>query len=280
MGPRQPPDKRHAAYEAIFQRPGAAHHVPSPTFSPIPPQPHHPGYQFPPQQYQPPDRRTSMGSYNSAYSHNGYPQQPPPGTYRQSYYAPPPHFPPHIPPGAFDQQPPAPYGYPPPNMPRARSIISNTHSPGIITPQPDESPELSPQGLTPAQAYQAQARVYMNNTSPPQPEWNRYRTSPNSADRNSLSPPQNGGPNRNLDPPRLGINLEPDDGRLGIDFAGSSGTSSDDASELPWAKKEQTGPCLLYLLSPLTRTDYLLASSSRQAEIFPSASEQQRCIST
>lgn len=45
-----------------------------------------------------------------------------------------------------------------------------------------------------------------------------------------------------MEPPRLGINLEPDDGRLGIDFAGSSGNSSDDgSSELPWARNERAG---------------------------------------
>lgn len=242
MGPRQPPDKRHAAaYEAIFQRPNPTHHSPSQSYPHIPPQHNHPAYQFPPQQFHSsPDRRTSLGSY----SHNGYPQpqQLPPGTYRQSYYPPPPHIAQHLPPQPFDNQPPAPYGYPPPAVPRARSLLSNSHSPGIIAPQPEEPPDANPQGLTPAQAYQAQ--VFNNSgSSGSQSDRNRYRTSPAPPDRNSFPQSQNGASHKHQDPPRLGINLDADDGRLGIDFAGSSGNSSDDgSSELPWARNERTGP--------------------------------------
>ncbi|KXN92394.1 Rho1 guanine nucleotide exchange factor 1 [Leucoagaricus sp. SymC.cos] len=247
MGPRQPPDKRHVAYEAIFQRPGVAHHVPSQSVPHYPP-PVNPSFHFPQQPQPPQDRRTSLGSFSSGYSGNGYhsPQQLPPGTYRQSYYPSPSHIPQHLaPPGPYDQQPPGPYGYPPPGVPRARSVISNSHSPGIIAPNPDQPPEANPQGLTPAQAYQAQ--VYNNSASGPPPEWNRYRTSPTPPDRNSNSFPhsQNGSPASRpphyQDLPRLGINLDQDDGRLGIDFNGSSNSSDEGSSELPWARNERIG---------------------------------------
>jgi hypothetical protein len=249
MGPRQPPDKRHAAaYEAIFQRPGPSHHVSSQSFPRFPSQP---PPNFLPPHLQQHDRRTSLASFSSGYSHNGYhPAQPQiqSGAFRQPYL-PPPGQGQHLSPG------PNPYEglYPPPGAPRARSFISSTQSPGIIAPQPDEPPESHPHGLTPAQAYQAQ--VFDNGASGPPPDWNRYRTSPGPPDRqiHSLPNSQNGTPvSRNQQhqiPPRLGVNLDHDDGRLRIDFGGSNGTSSDDgSSELPWARNEYTGTSRVFPL--------------------------------
>ncbi|KAJ3865844.1 CNH domain-containing protein [Lentinula novae-zelandiae] len=85
---------------------------------------------------------------------------------------------------------------------------SLTNGPGIIAPKPEEPPDpsleaLTKSGLTPAQAYQAQ--IYRNSTPSSLPA------------------------------------VESDDGRLGIDFAAesnSSDQSTDDSSELPWARKE------------------------------------------
>ncbi|PCH36385.1 CNH-domain-containing protein [Wolfiporia cocos MD-104 SS10] len=93
-------------------------------------------------------------------------------------------------------------------MSRARSIAS---TPGVIAPQPEQPLDpsleaLTRAGLTPAQAYQAQ--VYMNSPMahyPPQP------------------PPP--------DLPRLGVSLETDDGRLGLDFGANNGTPSEASTE-------------------------------------------------
>ncbi|TFK39883.1 CNH domain-containing protein [Crucibulum laeve] len=255
LGPRQAPDKRHAAYESIFGRPGATHHqtTPTPANYPqyLPQQGTSQPYAYAPQQYQTnADRRTSYSSFApSVYSSSPYQSPPPQGPasiYRQSHYPTPPPHPQHPPPVSYPQQLPGSYGYPaslaPPNAtPRARSIISNSNASGIIVPPPSEPSDgsreaLAHPGLTPAQAYQAQ--VYQNSPAGIQGDKSMYRASP---DRSSHPQTQNGGPSRPHDAPRLGISLEHDDGRLGLDFAGSSGNSSDHgtdegSSELPWAR--------------------------------------------
>ncbi|KAJ3852453.1 CNH domain-containing protein [Lentinula lateritia] len=119
----------------------------------------------------------------------------------------------NIPPNAYPRYTPSSYNYTPSLAPpsvsiRARSIHSSTNGPGIIAPKPEEPPDpsleaLTKSGLTPAQAYQAQ--IYRNSTPSSLPA------------------------------------VESDDGRLGIDFAAesnSSDQSTDDSSELPWARNE------------------------------------------
>ena len=70
FGPRQPPpDKRHAAYESIFGRPGVSHHK-----------------QPPSQPYQSPDKRSSYDAPYSHYSHGPY--QPSYPSYPSSLLAP------------------------------------------------------------------------------------------------------------------------------------------------------------------------------------------------
>lgn len=113
LGPRQP-DKRHAAYESIFGRPSAPHHNPHPTHQPPPP---HPYYIHVPIDTRP---LIPYPTFQQPY----YPQQP----LYQPALAPQPH-------------------------PRALSLHSSPHSPGVLAPKPDEPPD--PNGLTPAQAYQA-----------------------------------------------------------------------------------------------------------------------------
>jgi hypothetical protein len=212
LGPRQPPpDKRHAAYESIFGRPGPSHQQP-----PYP--------QYPPQ-----DRRTSYNSYTQP--------QPP----RQSYY-PPPYAPQH-------------QGFvPPPHNPalaRARSVVSNSTSPDYI---PNDSPNHSPAphpGLTAAQAYQAQVFMNVPNHNNP-PQWNSQRVSPAPSVRHLQHPRSNlnGGSH---DFPQLGISLEHDDGRLGLDFISANTSTSldlatDDSSELPWARSEPACAFLPFFL--------------------------------
>ena len=196
LGPRQP-DKRYAAYEDIFGRPGASHHIP----------PSHQHYPYP-------DKRTSYSSQLSPPQH----QQP----YRHPY----PQYPQHIPP-SYTQSP---------HLGRAASALANPNS---------SRESLTPAGLTPAQAYQAQ--IFLENPAGLQPDWNRYHNAPGPSDRSS----HNGAPIHPMDPPRLGVSLDHDDGRLGLDFVGHPGNGSstqpspqdtdEGSSELPWIRAESAG---------------------------------------
>ncbi|KAG5647488.1 hypothetical protein DXG03_009424 [Asterophora parasitica] len=234
LGPRQPPDKRHAAYEDIFGRPGAPHHhtPPSSIYGP-PVQP------YPYQQSPVTDRRSSYASFAPSL-HNQPPSGLPPSTFRPQYY---PAAPPQHP---YPQQIPGSYGYPNaaqsyasphPSISRARSTVNTNGVPALSEEPPDM---LQHNGLTPAQAYQAQ--IYLNNPSGPNPN-SRIQASPGPSSR----PPSrvNAPKTHPGDAPRLGVSLDHDDGRLGLDFgAGSSGNSSDQgtddgSSELPWARDER-----------------------------------------
>src|SRR6266550_158222 len=227
LGPRQP-DKRYAAYESIFGRPGATHHQPSmpqPSFPLQQQLPQHPLYQY---QYSP-DRRTSFGSTYapSTYSHVSH--GPPSFHHRHNPYN---HHSQHVSPQSL---------YPPASIhSRARSVASSNQSPGIIMPQPPEPPDrtLEPftrQGLTPAQAYQAQ--FYLNDTA-----GSTYTSPPENPYHHPSGDP--GAPRQ--DTPKLSLTLEQDDSRLGLDFATTNGAGSDqgmdeDGSELPWARKDDSG---------------------------------------
>ncbi|KAG6856225.1 hypothetical protein H0H87_006376, partial [Tephrocybe sp. NHM501043] len=218
LGPRQPPDKRHTAYEDIFGRPGASHHTPPPP-------------NIYPQQYlQPPDKRSSYSSHHAPSIYNQQSSTP----YRQQYS--PQHYPQHIP-GSYaypgpQAQPPHPH----PAVARARSMMSS-HGASM---RPEESPEETHarNGLSAAQAYQAQ--IYSNG---PQAERNSYQASvPTSSSHNGPIP-------RPSDIPRIGVSLDHNDGRLSLDFAalsvGATGPPSDQGtdedSELPWARSDRAG---------------------------------------
>lgn len=225
--------------------------------SPPPPQP---GPHLHPQQqsYSSLDRRVSSVS-NTTYGPGPYPSQGPPSI-RQTYYPSPQasqaSFNPHT---SYPQYTPPYQGFsgslsPPSNpaLSRAKSINSNANSPDYYGPTPPMEPpnsayEPSPYpGLTSAQAYQAQ--VYMNNPNGPHPsgprDVNPQRVSPAPPDRVSSLHKQNGGSGPIRDPPQLGIRLEHDDGRLGIDFTTTNNSNSSDlgtdesGSELPWARSE------------------------------------------
>ncbi len=204
MGPRVQPDKRNTAYESIFGRPSASHHHPSPqaSYDPYVQSP----YQYPAanneQNSASLGRRTSFGS-TRAPSINYTPPPPVPSAYTQQYHP---------------QQQPSQQPYPPPapNVNYARSSTQSLRPPsttsrarsvgrsaGVITPLPEEPPDpnfeaLTRSGLTPAQAYQAQ--VYANNPS--------YQNQIHPADRQQPS----------SESPRIGLNIDSDDGKLGIDF--------------------------------------------------------------
>ncbi|KAF9240727.1 CNH domain-containing protein [Melanogaster broomeanus] len=233
-GPRQP-DKRNEAYELIFGRAPATHH-------------HHPvaqhyAHRLSSHNYyqQSIDRRTSHpSSFAPQQNYYNPPQQPP---YRQSFHSP--TSQPHLPPSSHYQHqpqfphrphalaPPAPHG-------RAPSFVSGHHAAGIIAPRPEDPPDagleaLTRTGLTPAQAYQAQ--VYSNNPR--------------------VSDPQNGGPSRPPeDVPRLEV-IDPDIGRLSIDFGTDDQTQDDSyeaSSELPWAQTPEHTPTTVRRSSDSART--------------------------
>ncbi|KAJ7289081.1 hypothetical protein C8J57DRAFT_1276544 [Mycena rebaudengoi] len=116
------------------------------------------------------------------------PQQHPPYDYRVQYQP-------------YPQQQP---------YPHPRSLNPYPANQGVLVPTPD-GPVAGSNGLTPAQAYQAQ--IYRgDNQSTPQ-----FRSPP--------PQPQQPGP--------LSVTIEADEGRLGIDF-----DQQDNGSELPWARRE------------------------------------------
>ncbi|KII85858.1 hypothetical protein PLICRDRAFT_56335 [Plicaturopsis crispa FD-325 SS-3] len=263
LGPRRP-DRGNEAYEAIFGRPSASHHqLAGP---PGPPVPHY-NQHAPPngqqhhyqqhQQYQAHvDRRTSYAS-SLAPSY----RQPANAAYRQSYYpthSPQPSQPPlPPPPGTYSPYPPNVQSLAPQSTlvapsvhSRARSVISSPRSAGIIAPQPEEPPDagleaLTRAGMTPAQAYQAQ--VYLNSPAGQQAEWSNRSRPVDAPQASSPSRAQYQAIPQHADIPRLGVNLEHDDGRLGLDFGGSSPSDqgTDDgssSSELPWARSRPPAP--------------------------------------
>ncbi|KAI0773286.1 CNH domain-containing protein [Trametes elegans] len=315
MGPRKP-DKRNAAYESIFGRPSATHHnqqLPG-QFTPAP-QP----YQYPPPagqaapyypQYNPQvDRRTSVSSFRPPPSQ--YSQQTAPSTLGgQSYYPPNPQATQAVPPPAY----PPPYaqsqrqqlGYarslaPPSIVSRARSV---GNSPGVIAPLPEEPPdagleELTRAGLTPAQAYQAQ--VYMNSpmghqASRPPPAVSAHYPTPGSPTAAPSHGPRGPRPlstqstqsNQSLPAglPRIGVNIETDDGKLGLDFSsngdGNGGGGStppsepgteEDSSELPYSRSHRhSTPNSVRSRLSVSSNNY--AASAEQQAAFASTSSR------
>ena len=92
----------------------------------------------------------------------------------------------------------------------------------MIVPQPEQPPDasleaLTRQGLTPAQAYQAQ--VYLNSPAGQQSNWNPYRAA--SPTPPSSSSPANV-PSQHTEPDSSLPRIEGDDGGLAIDFEGDS----------------------------------------------------------
>ncbi|CDO69776.1 hypothetical protein BN946_scf184766.g21 [Trametes cinnabarina] len=302
IGPRKP-DKRNAAYETIFGRPSATHHHPggpAPPATPYSPSPQ--SYQYPPPAgqaypYYPQygsqlDRRTSTSSFRAPSIQ--YPPQPgsTQASLRQpSYYPTPVPFNSQLPPPPpgvqqpylpqYPQQPQQQYAYarslaPPSIVTRARSV---GNSPGIIAPLPEEPPdpgleELTAKGLTPAQAYQVQ--VYRNNPTGNQPPNSLPSSPPAPRGPRPLSTPTQQTTSPEL--PRIGVNIDTDDGRLGIDFSGGNGDSGsppsepgteEDSSELPYSRPQRhsTPNSVRSRLSATSN----VASSFEQTH-FPSAS--------
>ncbi|PPQ91478.1 hypothetical protein CVT25_013735 [Psilocybe cyanescens] len=221
LGPRQPPpDKRHAAYESIFGRPNPTHNLAPQSYSPYP-------QQLSPYPY--PDRRTSYNpSQSTVYQstlpprQSYYPQQ----QQQQQQHSIQPAFPPYVTP----HQPYQPSLAPPPHQSLSRGRSINSNSSEYIGSYPND---LSPQpGLTPAQAYQAQ--IYTNGPNPSQSPWDGPSRLSAAPSHRSIAPPH--------ELPRIGISLEHDDGRLGVDFSSGDQDDSSSGSELPWARSEPAIP--------------------------------------
>ncbi|KAI0306077.1 CNH domain-containing protein [Multifurca ochricompacta] len=240
LGPRQP-DKRLTAYESIFGRPSVSHHLSSgpgqSSTQNYPPPPIYSPNQYPypsnPQQHH---SSTSIDPHNTSYSSHPYlPQPPPPNPqsvlvlsklpYLQSQY---PHHQPSLPP-----------------------LPNNPLSQGVYPPQTDDPSDfsldsLTRQGLTPAQAqaYQAQAYPHQQGPwgprSPPIPQQQQQPQQPAYEYEHDFRY-QNGAATRShTNIPQLGVNIDTDNGRLGIDFAEESSPSDTDDSELPWANSRSS----------------------------------------
>ncbi|KAI0263496.1 hypothetical protein BC834DRAFT_316769, partial [Gloeopeniophorella convolvens] len=248
LGPRQP-DKRLTAYESIFGRPGASHQLSEQR--PLSNQSYPPPANYSPSQYpypsaQPQYSTAALDRHNSFSPHPYLAQQPPPPNSRQSFYAP---SPPQNQSWNYSAYPYHHPQYPHPQSSHA-SVTSSPLSPGVVVPPPDDPPDpsleaLTRQGLTPAQAYQAQ--VYHNNVmTPPQGPWGPRPQSSHQPPPPQQQPQhqqqqqqrlsaydydpdpryQNGAASRShTNIPRLGVNIDVDNGRLGLDFGEESSTS-------------------------------------------------------
>jgi RHO1 GDP-GTP exchange protein 1/2 len=234
LGPRQP-DKRLTAYESIFGRPGVSHqaspHPPNFTSPPNFPQPQYPypsnqpHYSSPTSTYPPQSSDSRQPFYvspppppqNPSWSYPNYP-------YLQSQYSPTPQQPSLTP--------------NPPNNPLPLTVYS---------PQPDDpsdstynSPTRHGLTLTPSNPYQTQP--YHNNTvvHQQQPSWGTlpqpvsqqqqlpYEYEPDYRYQNGSASPSY----TNI--PHLGVNIDSNNGQLGLDFDEESSPSDTDDSELPW----------------------------------------------
>ena len=256
-GPRQPPDKRNAAYESIFGRPGGMHHPPT---LPLPTnhgqyQNSHVGngstsQQFPQryphqQQYSPPqpDRPPSFTDFGHPALHTSYPSQPQ-GQHRTSTHSNQSQYPYQSPQHPHQNTQQASLS-PPQPINRARSMNSVPYSSQPIhqVPEPDPSPErYTRAGLTPAQAYQQQ--VYMaggrqpSATSPNRRSYHSTHHSVSAASAHS----QNG---TVPDIPKVNLDLDAG-GDLGLNFNvdAASPLTAASTSELPWVSAEPPGMCI------------------------------------
>jgi hypothetical protein len=253
LGPRQPPDKRNAAYESIFGRPGGMHHP-----STLPSQANYGQYQNTyvgngstsqqftqrhpyQQQYYPPqpDRPTSFTDYGHPALNTSYPSQPQ-GLYRTPTQSNQPQYPrqnvqyPH----QNSQQTSL---LPPQTINRARSMNSVPYSSQPVHQIQDTDPSLESYtraGLTPAQAYQ---QVYMTGNRQPSttnPNRRSYHSS-----HNSISGAPAHSQNGTLpDTPKVNLDLDTD-GELGLNFNvdAVSPLTATSSSELPWATIESSG---------------------------------------
>jgi RHO1 GDP-GTP exchange protein 1/2 len=238
LGPRQP-DKRLAAYETIFGRPGAHHLSPGQSSSPPHPQNYPPLPNYSQTQYPYPSNQPHYSS--PTLDRHPYANQSPDP--RQTFYASPP---PQNQSWSYSNYP---YLQPqyPLSQPPLTPASNNSLSLAVYPPQPDDpsdptfnSPTRHGLALSPPHPYQAQA--YHNNTIiHQQPSWG---TLPPPVPQQQQPPYeyehdfryQNGSASRSYNNvPHIGVNIDSTNGRLGLDFDEESSPSDTDDSELPWA---------------------------------------------
>jgi hypothetical protein len=214
LGPRQP-DKRVTAYESIFGRPSVSHHLSQGQSSA---QSYSPSPSYPQNQY--PYPSPSPQHYPSS-SSTPYQRSP-----RQSIYGPPP---PQNQAWSYPN-----YSYNQPQYPQSTlSPVPNAH---LAYPDDSADPNFESfahQGV----AYQAQA--YHNSAPAVQQQQGPWGPRPPPPPQQQQQPAyeyeqyQNGAASRSI--PHLGVNIDVDNGRLGLDFDDESSPSDTDDSELPWA---------------------------------------------
>ena len=258
-GPRQPPDKRNAAYESIFGRPGGMHHPPT-LQVPLPTshgqyQTSHVGNGSTPQQfsqrlphqqqYSPPqpDRPPSFTDFGHPALHTSYPSQPQ-GLNRTSTQSNQSQYPYQNPQYPYQNTQQASLS-PPQLINKARSMNSVPYSSQPIPQVQEKDPSAeryTRAGLTPAQAYQQQ--VYMAGGHPPpttSPNRRSHRSSHHSMSAGSAHP-QNG---TLPDIPKVNLDLDAG-GDLGLSFDADAASplTAASSSELPWVSGESSGMCI------------------------------------
>ncbi|KAH9042293.1 CNH-domain-containing protein [Lactarius hengduanensis] len=274
LGPRQP-DKRLTAYESIFGRPSVPHHH-SPGQSSVqnyPPAPNYPQNQYP----YPSTNPQHYPSTSASFSPHPYLQQQP--SSRQSFYAPPQPQPQNQS-WAYPN-----YSYQPQYPQSSLSPVPSNHLSQVAYPQQPDDPadpnyeSFSRQSLIPPQAYQAQA--YHNSPvaqqqgpwgprPPPPPQQLQQPQQPQQPayEYEHDSRYQNGAASRShTNIPHLGVNIDVDNGRLGLDFDDDESSPSDtDDSELPWANSRSSSkqPRQSYYQPPQPTLAHHRLSTQRQ----------------
>jgi RHO1 GDP-GTP exchange protein 1/2 len=241
LGPRQP-DKRLTAYETIFGRPGVSHQA-----SPHPQNYNTPPPNFPQPQYPYP---SNQSHYNSPTTLDRLSYSPQSSDSRQAFYvsSPPP---PQNPSWSYPNYPYLQPQYSSSPQPSLSPIPPNNPLPiSVYPPQSDDpsestynSPTRHGLTLTPPNPYQTQP--YHNNTVVhQQPSWGTlpqpvsqqqqlpYEYEPDYRYQNGSASPSY----TNI--PHLGVNIDSNNGQLGLDFDEESSPSDTEDSELPWANSQ------------------------------------------
>ncbi|KAH9072338.1 CNH-domain-containing protein [Lactarius deliciosus] len=268
LGPRQP-DKRLTAYESIFGRPSVPQHH-SPGQSSVqnyPPTPNYPQNQYP----YPSTNPQHYPSTSTSFSPHPYLQQQP--SSRQSFYAPPQ---PQNQSWAYPN-----YSYHQPQYPQ--SSLSPVPSNQVAYPQQPDDPadpnyeSFARQSVIPPQAYQAQA--YHNSPvaqqhgpwgprPPPPPQQQQQQPQQPAYEYEHDFRYQNGAASpSHTNIPHLGVNIDVDNGRLGLDFDDDESSPSDtDDSELPWANSRSSSkqPRQSYYQPPQPTLAHHRLSTQRQ----------------
>ncbi|KAH9000096.1 CNH-domain-containing protein [Lactarius akahatsu] len=276
LGPRQP-DKRLTAYESIFGRPSVSHHH-SPGQSSVqnyPPTPNYPQNQYPYPFHQPPTLPLHLLPLSLLIPISS--NNPLPVSLSTLH----PNLRTSL--GRIQTIPTTNLNTP--NLPF--SPVPSNHLPQVAYPQQPDDPadpnyeSFARQSVIPPQAYQAQA--YHNSpVAQQQGPWGpRPPPPPQQQQQQQQQQPQqpayeyehdfryqNGAASRShTNIPHLGVNIDVDNGRLGLDFDDDESSPSDtDDSELPWANSRSSSkqPRQSYYQPPQPTLAHHRLSTQRQ----------------